>query len=206
MNTLGRAVALAAALSSPLFAQAPLPGDPLTPEEARTIVRVATEYARAKGFGADLVLVAVDLAGDKPEGTHAVEITPEVAGRRGEVLFFGYEKNEGVRVVVDLARNDAVNIARIPAQAVPIGREEVERAAKLALADAEVARILGGNAARFQVADSDPSGRPSRGCAWSRGRRAASSSGAPSSSSAAGRVTSPGIASSSTSRPGPCGS
>ena len=153
MNTVVRAAALAAALAPPLLAQTPLPGDPLTTEETRDLVRIATEYARAKGLGGELVLVAADVASDKPAGTHDREITPEQAGRLGEALFFGYEKNEGVRVLVDLARRQGVHIARIPARSVPLGREEVERAARLALADPEVVQLLGPNASRFRVVD-----------------------------------------------------
>ena len=148
-----RALVLAMAAASPLVAQAPLPGDPLTPDEERRLVRIATEYARARaGMAGDFALVGTDLADHKPDGAGGDrEITPEQSGRHGEVLFFRYDRNEGLRVLVDLASNSGVQVSRVPAQSVPMGREEIERAARLALDSPEVRRVVGGDPARFRV-------------------------------------------------------
>jgi hypothetical protein len=155
MKPSARAVVLVIALASPLLAQAPRPSDPLTAEETQKLVRTATEFAQSRDALArgSFALVGTEVVDQKPSAERPTEVTPEEAGRFGSVLFFRYDKNEGVRVLVDLARNAGVEVTRIPARAVPIGREEVERAARFALADAAVARFLGGDASRFRVSE-----------------------------------------------------
>jgi hypothetical protein len=159
MKTTGHAVVLLIALASPLVAQPPprpLPSDPLTAEETQRLVRVATEFAQSReGLGREnFVLVGTELVDYKPPRTEPRHvITPEEAGRHGSVLFFRYDKNAGVRVLVDLVRNAGVEVTTIPARAMPIGREEVERAARLALADPGVGRFVGADASRFRVAE-----------------------------------------------------
>lgn len=151
-RALTRALLLAMAAAAPLAAQAPLPGDPLAPDEERRLVRAATEFARARaGMAGDFVVVATDLVEHKPEGAGEREITPEQSGRHGEVIFFRYDKNEGLRVLVDLAADSGVQVSRIPPQSVPMGREEIERAARLALASPDIRRVVGGDPARFRV-------------------------------------------------------
>lgn len=150
----GGAVALIVALASPLMAQ-PAPSDPLTAEETQRLVRVGTEFAQSRdGLGrANFALVGTEVVDHKPDRTASGrDITPEQAGRYGSVLFYRYDRNEGVRVLVDLVRNAGVEVTPIPARSMPIGREEVERASRLALADASVARVLG-DVAGFRVTE-----------------------------------------------------
>lgn len=159
MKIVACTAALMIALTSALMAQPPprpLPSDPLSAEETPRLVRVATEFAQSReGLGREnFVLVGTEVVDYKPPQTDPRHvITPEDAGRYGSVLFFRYDKNAGVRVLVDLVRNAGVEVTTIPARAMPIGREEVERAARLALADPVVGRFLGAGASRFRVAE-----------------------------------------------------
>ena len=151
------AVALLIAISLPIMAQRTLPSDPLTKEENERLVNVATQYAistqRLPRERSQWAVVGTELVDFKAPVRTNAEPNPEQAGRYGPVIFFNYEKNEGVRAIVDLNRNAGVSLARITPQATPVGREEIERAVKLALAAPAVTRVLGDRAQRFVVAE-----------------------------------------------------
>jgi hypothetical protein len=77
----------------------------------------------------------------------------EVAPRRSaEVLYYLPDGDRGVRVLVDLATRRVVDQAAVPGQSVPLSAEEVQTAARLALADQRVVGLFGGRMPAFRVA------------------------------------------------------
>jgi len=155
MRVIRTAATLLLALAFPLAAQERLPSDPLTPAENERLVTVAIDYAqsheRLSRTRAKFAVVGTEIVDYKPERATREGTTPENAGRYGSVLLYRYDTNEGIRVIVDLRKFSGVSIARVSPQSTPVGREEIERAARLALANASVVRLIGGNADQFRI-------------------------------------------------------
>jgi hypothetical protein len=131
-------------------AQAPLPLDPLT-ERERTM---AESIARADSRVRELLasgrpqLISIDFIAAKTPGDGSPDVDVPVH-RHAEVLFHLSDRNVGVSVLVDLERRQVVDVARGPGDAVPISSAEVERAARLALADARVVSLFAGRLPAF---------------------------------------------------------
>jgi hypothetical protein len=152
-----RGLCLAALVSLPPAVSqaqgAPLPLDPLTPYEralADTVVRADPRIRALIGPGGSR-LVAVDFL--------AVKDTQRVAGgeetpprRTAEVLLYLPDRDQGIRALVDLAARRVVQQVPVPGQSVPLSAEEVQIAARLALADQRVIRLFGGRMPAFRVA------------------------------------------------------
>jgi hypothetical protein len=155
-TTLGRALHLLAGLSlatAGVQAQEPLPLDPLTPNERAIADTVAREDPKVREFlraeGSRLINVDFMVAKDPADTTQQRDAPPR---RTAEVLFYRPDRDQGLRVLVDLAGRRVVSAASVPGQSVPLSNEEVVLAARLALADDRVIRLFGGRVPPFQVA------------------------------------------------------
>ncbi len=152
-----RALTLVAALS---FASAmmqaqgePLPLDPLTAGEravADTIARADPRVREFLGRGPSR-LINVDFIGVKHVADTAQrgEVPPR---RNAEALFYRSDRDQGLRVLVDLVGRQVADIAAVPGPSVPLSGDEVALAARLALADSRVVRLFGGELPAFRVA------------------------------------------------------
>jgi hypothetical protein len=80
-----------------------------------------------------------------------------VPGRAAAVLYYRYDTDQGVHVVVSLSERSVGAITRLEGKAVPLALEEVERAFALALLNQQVRARLGRQANELRVA------RPSGG-------------------------------------------
>ncbi|HEV2853475.1 MAG TPA: hypothetical protein VHC97_11790 [Thermoanaerobaculia bacterium] len=139
----------AAAAVRPQSAPAPLPLDPLTPEERQAASSIAYADARVSSFlgsgrnrqiYADFISVKWGSASDQPSGRYA------------DVLFYRYVDDLGIRALVDLTAGAVLDVAHVNGESVPITTEEVQEAANLALADPRVAQLFGGTVPPFVVA------------------------------------------------------
>jgi len=143
-------------IALPLLAQQPreapvmrvLPLDPLTPAERAAGEEIARGNERVREF----------LAKGRTRTIYSEFIAPklnrgdEPSGRYADVLFYRYEDDAGLRVLVDLAAHAVVDIAPVAGRSVPLTAAEVEEAARLALANADVVRLLGPEAGSFRPA------------------------------------------------------
>lgn len=134
----------------------PLPLDPLTAAERQTAERVARAEARVtEGLGPGRYkLIYVEFLALKPEDPkQAVEGpgAPIQIGRHAEVLFYRYDGDLGVRVVVDLAQEVVRDVSRVDGQAVPVSEEEVAEAGELALHDEAVFQRLGPERREYKI-------------------------------------------------------
>ena len=149
-------------------AQEPLPLDPLTQREREVATRIAQGDARVKELlGNKTRLIYTEFIAVKrgetrrPAGTAQAE-EPR-AGRFADILFVRYDTNVGVRVLVDLAAQRVAEVVRVSGRSVPINSDEVEVAARLALADPRVVRLLGAQANTFRVARAPATAREAGG-------------------------------------------
>ena len=128
---------------------APLPLDPLTRSERARAEEIARAHGATKEFlGAGRSrIIYVDFISFKRD-PKAVE----PSGRFADVLFYRYTDNSGLRLLVDLAAGAVVDTTPVAGRSVPLAAAEVEEAARLALASAEVVRLLGDNAGSFRAA------------------------------------------------------
>ncbi len=144
-------VTLGAALSLG-HAQRPLPLDPLTEREraiADSVVRADPRVRDVLG-SRDAQLVQIEFIAAKTGRDAAAE--PDVPARRhAHVLFYVPAANAGVSVLVDLERAQVVDVVRSPGDGVPISTPEVERAARLALANPAVVRLFGERLPAFRL-------------------------------------------------------
>jgi hypothetical protein len=132
---------------------APLPLDPLTPQErelAETIARAHPTVREFVGAGRsrqiNVGFIAVKLAGEKDRQS-------DVPTRRhAEVLFYNYDRDQGLRALVDLTGRRVSDVVRVPGQSVSINGDEVALAARLALADPRVIRLFGDRMPPFRAA------------------------------------------------------
>lgn len=137
------------------------PLDPLTDDERQKAARIAQDDTRSRtmlGAGRQRV-ISVELADVKPpEAATARPEDPDrplQTARLAEVLYFNYERNEGVRVVVDLSGSRVREVSRLDANGVPLAFEEIEEAAALALRNAELRSLLGPSAERYRAVHPD---------------------------------------------------
>lgn len=129
----------------------PRPADPLTAEERERAVNVAREEAlrRNELQREQFSFVGVELVVLKSDAQRPPE--PDPSMRHAAVLFYRYDRNDGLQVLVALNNGQVRSLERVRGESVPVGREEVERAAELALRDAAVTRLLGDSARTFRV-------------------------------------------------------
>ena len=129
--------------------------DPLTVQEKQSAENVASADARVSkllGTGRRQ-LVSVELFPVKPP---AEQMAAAAAGRQialnryAEVIFLRYEREAGVRAIVDLTKQSVIEVTQIAADQVPLTETDLAEAARLALADPEVSRALGADASRFR--------------------------------------------------------
>ena len=128
----------------------PLPLDPLSAEEREAATSLARADARVRELlgGGRTRQIYTDFIAVKRARTPA----EEPSGRYADVLFYRYDRDLGVRALVDLVARTVVDVVRVNGQSVPINNEEVEEAARLALADPRVPRLFGGAMPSFRVA------------------------------------------------------
>lgn len=138
------------AAAAPGAASQMAPLNPLTAAERRRAERIAMDDARVSEFvGTGRIrLVYVELASEKPDGEPPAEreLPP---GRFAEVLQYRYDNDSGVRTLVDLRRNEVRDVDRIDGSAVPLTREDLDEAVKLALDSGEVKELLGREARQY---------------------------------------------------------
>jgi hypothetical protein len=130
----------------------PLPLDPLTPAEREAAARIADGDPRVRellGGGRTRRIYVEFIA---PKGLVAGADPDMPAGRYAEVVYVRYDTNSGVRALVEFANGRVADVARVSSRGIPINSDEVEEAARIALADSRVARLLGESAGRFHVA------------------------------------------------------
>jgi hypothetical protein len=147
------AILLLAAATGLKAQNAPLPLDPLTPQErelAATIARANPTVREFLGAGRsrqiNVGFIAVKLAGESDPQS-------DIPSRRqAEVLLYNYDREQGLRVLVDLAARKVSDVVRVPGQSVPINSDEVALAAGLAVADQRVISLFGDRMPAFRVA------------------------------------------------------
>lgn len=129
----------------------PRPADPLTAEERERAVNVAREEAlrRNELQREQFSFVGVELVVLKSDAQRPPE--PARSMRHAAVLFYRYDRSDGLQVLVALNNGQVRSLERVRGESVPVGREEVERAAELALRDVAVTRLLGDSARTFKV-------------------------------------------------------
>lgn len=171
-----RALPLAAALSlATVMVQAqgePLPLDPLTPRERAVADTIARADPRVRDFlGQESSrLINVDFIATK--GGADTTRQPGVPPRRSaEALYYRADRDEGLRALVDLAGRRVTDIATVPGPSVPLSRDEIADAARLALADPRVKRLFDGRVDAFRVA-TEPATRAGADSARIEGLRA----------------------------------
>ena len=81
-------------------------------------------------------------------------------GRHARVLFYRYDRDQGVNVVVNLQRRAVVSVTRMDGVAVPLGAEEVSEAFNIAIRNERVRALLGPRLNEFRVADLAKGQRP----------------------------------------------
>ena len=148
------AVAVSLIAVSTITAQppdSPRPLDPLTARERRLADSVARTDPRLRdllGKSAPL-LVDVGFVAGKPRNDSK---DPEAVGtRQAAVQYFVRERNIGVTALIDLAKGSVLDVTRVRGADVPLGAEEVTRAARLALADDRVKKLFDGRIPEFRL-------------------------------------------------------
>lgn len=129
--------------------RAPLPLDPLTPAEVERAEQIATGNPRVREVaGPNLRPVVTSFIAPK----RGAQSEPD--GRFAEVVVHNETEGGGARVLVDLGAGAVVDVVRLTERYVPIGPNDIERAASLALESPAVHRLLGGaeTARTFRVA------------------------------------------------------
>src|SRR3954469_342290 len=155
MRPLPAVIALVIALSRVGAAQPerPLPLDPLTPAEravADSVVRVDPRLREFMSAGPSRVIGIDFIAAKDERGTDARSDLP--TRRTAEALLYRYDLDQGLSALIDIERRGGVQTARIPGESVPINKDEVAEAARIALAAPAVTRLFGGRMPPFKVA------------------------------------------------------
>jgi hypothetical protein len=137
------------------------PLDPLTPEETELATRIASSDPRVKkalGTGRQQ-FIQVQFYALKPAepGKDAERLQ---IGRHAAVLFYRYDLDRGIHVVVDLEKRSVGEITRIEGKSVPLGNEEVTEAFNLAVRDERVRSLLGPRLNEYRVANLAEGERP----------------------------------------------
>ena len=137
------------------------PLDPLTAEEIRVAEQVANSDRRVKvalGSGRQR-LIQVEFLALKPARETRDPERLQI-GRHASVLFYRYERDEGIQVVVDLQQKAVVSVSKIEGVAVPLARDEVAEAFDLAARNERVRSLLGARLSEFRVANLAQGDRP----------------------------------------------
>lgn len=130
--------------------------DPLTPEEIDLALHVASTEPRVQkelGPGRQQLIQVQFLV--LKAGSELSDVSEPKAlnvGRFAAVLFYRYDTDQGVNVVVNLRERSVGGITRLEGRGVPLAREEVSRAFELALLNRSVRALLGPKANEFSVA------------------------------------------------------
>lgn len=137
------------------------PLDPLTDEEIELAKRVANTDQKVKGaLGSGRQrLIQVEFFALKPSDTSGDPDRLQM-GRHARVLFYRYEGDQGIDVIVDLQGKTVVSVNRIEGLAVPLGVDEVVEAFNLAARNERVRSLLGTRLGEFRVADMTRGERP----------------------------------------------
>lgn len=134
--------------------QAPL--DPLTPAETETAKKIASEDLRVKraldAGRQRLIQVQFFQPKDGSPTNDGGQISSDVS-RYAAVLFYRYDIDRGIHVIVNLNDRSVVQISRVASMAVPLAREEVKEAFALALRNRRVRVLLGARADQFGFAE-----------------------------------------------------
>jgi hypothetical protein len=137
--------------------------DPLTSEETALAARIATTDPRVKeslGEGRSQ-LVQVQFVALKPNVYQASQEPDQLkTGRHATVLFYRYDNDQGILVIVDLEKRSTGEITRVEGRAVPLAFEEITQASNLALRNERVRSLLGSRANDFRVANLSAGERP----------------------------------------------
>ena len=145
-------------LSTGLHAQGgPLPLDPLTPTErelAATISRTNPTVREFLGAGRSRQINVDFIAVKVPGERDAQSDTP--SRRHAEVLYYNYDRDEGLRALVDVTGRRVSDVVRVPGRSVPINIDEVALASRIALADARVIKLFDNRVPAFRVAAHAP--------------------------------------------------
>jgi hypothetical protein len=156
---IGRAVVLFGLLATRANAQPDRtrPLDPLTPGELTRADSIVRSDGRVREFlaGGRSRLIAIQFIAVKLPRDPA---TPDGVQQRrtAHALLYRYDKNQGMQALVDIGKGAVIDIAPVPGESVPINKEEVAEAARLALADPRVARLFGERIPAFKVATGSP--------------------------------------------------
>ena len=129
------------------------PLDPLTPEEIELAKQLANADRRVKaalGSGRQR-LIQVDFFAMKPADTSTAPQRMQM-GRHARVLFYRYEGDRGIDVVVDLERRTVASVTQIEGVAVPLAADEIADAFNVAIRNAGVRSLLGPRLNEFRVA------------------------------------------------------
>jgi hypothetical protein len=139
-----------------LTATQELPLDPLTPEEIELAAQIASadpHVQKELGPGRRQLIrvqfLALKAGIDLKTGQEQKLLK---VGRSAAVLFYRYDTDQGIHVVVDLRQRAVGSISRLEGRAVPLALEEVTQAFALALLDRRVRNLLGSKADDFRVA------------------------------------------------------
>ena len=140
------------------------PLDPLTAEETELAARIASADPRVKealGSGRQQ-LIQVQFLALKPNTYPKTGQEPEQLkiGRHAAVIFYRYDADQGIHVVVDLEKSSVNEITKLEGKAVPLGFTEVTEAFNLALRNEQVRSFLGSRANDFRVARLSAGERP----------------------------------------------
>jgi len=131
--------------------------DPLTSDERSLAAYVAQEDSRVKellgGVGARIRVVSVLPVLIKTESPEKFDVKQ----RQIEVVLFRPEGEVGVRVIVNLRKQNVVAVSRLTSDQVPYTNDDLADAFQLASRDPEVMKALGPEAQTFQVRPAAPS-------------------------------------------------
>jgi Cu2+-containing amine oxidase len=132
-----------------------LPLDPLTADEATLATELAKsdrKVAEALGSGKQQLIrvefVALKTANFRePKEPEQLDI-----GRHAAVVFYRYDTDKGVHVIIDLEQKAVGEITIMEGKTVPLAAAEVTEALDLALRNEQVKTLLGPKANEFKVA------------------------------------------------------
>ena len=130
------------------------PLDPLTPEETALAAQVANSDPKVKealGPGLQQLIRVEFLALKSPDYRDSVDPEQMNIGRHAAVLFYRYDVDLGIHVVVDLEQKSVGAITRMEGKVVPLAAAEVTAAFSLALRNEQVRALLGARASEFKV-------------------------------------------------------
>lgn len=139
------------------------PLDPLTPEEIGLASRIASSNPKVKealGTGRQLLVEVSFLALKSADYAEPTEPEKMRIGRHAAVIFYRYDQDLGIHVVVDLEQKSVGQITSLQGATVPLAYEEVVEAFNLAARNEQVRSLLGSRAAEFIVANPAMRERP----------------------------------------------